>query len=260
VVEVLEEAARAGAIYVEVRFGRETILRPDFMAIFREAVGVVQKTYEDFHAEALATLIPQAHSSELDRLVAACKEAASQGLTGVDLIPSSYDSEADWSRAYEVAEGLAALGLGITANAGEFSIANLRAVLALPGIRRIGHGIFAAFDAALLQEVQDKGVCLECCLTSNVVLGAVRSYEEHPVRRLIEAGIPVTLNTDDPVRFCTAIDREYALALRSGLTQQDLIKATANAILFSFTSPENRSRLLGIHAQSALDSTEQLQS
>ncbi len=81
---------------------------------------------------------------------------------------------------------------------------------------------------------------LECCLTSNVVLGAVPSLEEHPIRRLVEAGIPVTLASDDPVRLNTSIGREYEIAASLGFGTDQLMEMSANAIRASFTRPSRR--------------------
>ena len=100
----------------------------------------------------------------------------------------------------------------MTAHVGEFSTANIAAVLALPGLTWIGHTVHAARDPRLLDRVARSGVTVECCLSCNVVLGTVSSYEEHPIRRFTAHGIPVVLGTDDPVQVCTTIGREYAIA------------------------------------------------
>ena len=142
------------------------------------------------------------------------------------------------------AERATEAGLGITVHAGEFSTANIAAALQLPGIRRIGHGVYATATDKLLQRVVDSGVTVECCLTSNLVLGAVPSLEEHPIRRLLQAGVPVTLNTDDPVRLCTSIQREYEQGVAMGFGRDDLLSFTRQSILSSFTSEERRSTLL----------------
>ena len=96
-----------------------------------------------------------------------------------------YDSEADWTETYGWAERAAGVGLGITVHVGEFSTANITSALRFPGIKRIGHGVHAAAKTELLKEVANSGVTVECCLTSNVVLGAVSSLEEHPIRSFI---------------------------------------------------------------------------
>jgi adenosine deaminase len=105
----------------------------------------------------------------------------------------------------------------------------------------------AARDGALLAEIRhlvDRSITVECCLTSNVVLGAVESLEVHPIRVLIEAGVPVTLCTDDPVRLCTGIGREYDLAARLGFSEYDLLAFTRQGIAASFTTNERKTALL----------------
>ena len=77
-------------------------------------------------------------------------------------------------------------------------------------------------------------------------LGAVPSLGEHPIRLLVEAGVPVTLSTDDPVRLCTTIEREYELAAALNFGVDDLLSFTRQAILASFTSDERRSELLDV--------------
>ena len=169
---------------------------------------------------------------------------AGYALAGIDLLCEPYDAEADWRTAYRVARVAIEEGLGVTAHAGEFSIANLAAALAVPGLTRIGHATQAVRDDRLLERLAARGVTVECCLTSNVVLGAVAHLEEHPLPRLIADGIPVALGTDDPVELDTTIDREYVLAARLGLSVAQLTDLTRTAICASFTSPERKSELL----------------
>ena len=87
----------------------------------------------------------------------------------------------DYAEAFEIA---ADAGLGCTVHAGEWAGADsVRAGLELP-VTRIGHGVRAIEDPALVEELAERGIVLECCPTSNVVLGAFPSYEEHPLPRL----------------------------------------------------------------------------
>ena len=85
---------------------------------------------------------------------------------------------------------------------------------------------------------------MECCLTSNVVLGAIPSLEEHPIRTFVDAAIPVTLSSDDPVSLHTTIGREYHLAAGLGFDAPDLLGFTRNGITSSFTSAERKTSLL----------------
>ena len=149
-----------------------------------------------------------------------------------------------WAIAYGMAERAADAGLGITVHAGEFSPANLTAALQVPGLCRLGHAVYAVAETRLLEQLVERNVTVECSLSCNVVLGAVPSYEKHPIRQFVTSGVAVTLNTDNPVRIWTTIGREYAIAAALGFSPSDLLKFTRNAIQASFTSTERRRTLM----------------
>jgi adenosine deaminase len=242
--DLLEEAAADGAVLVEMRFGGETVLRPDFMELFRAAEQRVRSRHPHFQAEAIYTLLLFYDPARLERVVRACIRAADEGLRGIDLLYQPYETEAAWTAAYRIAERVAEAGLGVTAHAGEVSTANIAAALRVPGLTRIGHATHAAADPRLLELLTTSGVTVECCLTCNVVVGAAPSYEEHPIRRFVECGIPVALCTDDPVQICTTIGREYAVAHALGFSPTELLGFTRNAVQAAFTTPERRHELL----------------
>ena len=161
----------------------------------------------------------------------------------MDFRVDPYDTEADpalWAVAHGWAAQAADAGLGVTVHAGEFSPANLDAALHTPGLRRLGHAVHAAFDPRLLERLARSGATVECCLTSNVVLGVVASYAAHPIDRFIAAGVPVTLNTDLRSHLDTTIGREYTIAATLGFTPAALLELTRNAIRASFTPAARR--------------------
>ena len=109
---------------------------------------------------------------------------------------------------------------------------------------RIGHGVRAIEDPQLVMHIASLGMPLEVCLTSNVRLGVYPSYEEHPVRQLLDAGCIVTLNTDDPVLFQTNLTDEYFRAFHyCGLSIQDIRNAIISAIRGSHQSTEERDEM-----------------
>jgi len=126
-------------------------------------------------------------------------------------------------------------GLRLTAHAGETDgPESVRAALEI-GAERIGHGIRAAEDPDLMRRLREEQIPLEVCITSNVRTGAVASTEAHPVRRLFDAGVPITLSTDDPGIFETDLAREFAIARDTfGFSKSELAEVKAAADRFRF--------------------------
>jgi aminodeoxyfutalosine deaminase len=103
------------------------------------------------------------------------------------------------------------------------------------GAERIGHGIRAIDDPALVEHLAAKRIPLEICITSNLRTRAVASLAEHPVRRLYEAGVPIVLNTDDPALFETTIEREFAIARKwFGFSDEELGRVAQDGFQFAF--------------------------
>jgi aminodeoxyfutalosine deaminase len=103
------------------------------------------------------------------------------------------------------------------------------------GSERIGHGIRAIEDSALVAHLAAKNIPLEICITSNLRTGAVASLAAHPVRKLYDAGVPIILNSDDPALFGCSLTSEYELAGRAfGFTEAELAALARNAFRYAF--------------------------
>jgi aminodeoxyfutalosine deaminase len=138
------------------------------------------------------------------------------------------------------------LGLHLTAHAGEASgPQSVRDAVELLGAERIGHGTSAGRDPALLRLLAERRVPLEVCLTSNVATGVIPRLDDHPLRAFLEAGVRVTLNSDDPAMFATSLEREMLLAAEHfRLAAGEVMALASNAIRAAFLPERERARLL----------------
>jgi aminodeoxyfutalosine deaminase len=111
---------------------------------------------------------------------------------------------------------------------------------------RIGHGTSSAQDPALLSHLAERGIPLEVCPSSNVATRAVASLAEHPIRVFREAGVTVTINSDDPPMFATTLNREYEIAADLlGLDEPELAELAGTAVRASFADEQTKRRILG---------------
>jgi adenosine deaminase/aminodeoxyfutalosine deaminase len=124
------------------------------------------------------------------------------------------------------------------------------AALTALGAERIGHGIAAAQDPALLAELAERGVPLEVCPTSNVCTRAVPELAAHPLPTLVAAGVPVSINSDDPPMFSTTLTGEYLVAAQLlGLDAAGVAELSRAAVRASFLDePGQRAILAEIDA------------
>ncbi len=138
-------------------------------------------------------------------------------------------------------------GLRLTAHAGETGPAeSVWGALNLHA-ERIGHGISAAQDPDLIEELAQRQIPVEICLTSNLRTGVCRTGAEHPVKNFFEQGVMVTLNTDDPALFRTTLAHEYQFAQDTyGFTDEHLRELARNSFEASFLPAEKKLELLSL--------------
>ncbi|SDD35615.1 hypothetical protein [Glycomyces harbinensis] len=225
--DALAAAARGGAVYTELRLPQESVVYPQFMERFEAARSSVAEEFPGFDAGAILSM--NLWDPMLRELCDAFGDAAAAGLAGIEIIYVPYAAEADWTRGRVVAEAAGAAGLGVTVPAGAFNASNLGSLAEIEQIGRIGHAVGAASDPGIMRLLAARGVTVEVCLTSAVVLGMVPAIEAHPLPRFLEAGIAVVLGTDSPMRMGTTIAGEYERARSLGLSDADLAAMTATA-------------------------------
>ncbi|MFF0436859.1 adenosine deaminase [Streptomyces sp. NPDC004327] len=113
------------------------------------------------------------------------------------------------------------------------------------GAERIGHGTSSVQDPELLAHLAEHRIALEVCPTSNIATRAVERLEDHPIRQMVDAGVLVTINSDDPPMFGTDLNNEYAVAARLlGLDERGLAALAKNAVEASFLDEAGKALLV----------------
>jgi adenosine deaminase/aminodeoxyfutalosine deaminase len=146
-------------------------------------------------------------------------------------------------------------GLHLTAHAGEnggpesiWGALNLKA-------ERIGHGLTAEQDPELIEELAERQIPIEICVTSNVRTGCCADVSQHPVRRFFDQGLMLTLNSDDPAMFRTSLVEEYRLVQETfAFTDEHLRELARNSFEASFLPPEKKVQFLDLLDAAALPS------
>ena len=139
------------------------------------------------------------------------------------------------------------LGLHAVAHAGEScGPESIRDAVEVLGAERIGHGLTAVHDAGVMALLRERKIPLEVCPGSNVSTGLIARFGDHPLPKLLQAGLVVTLNSDDPAMFGTSLTEEFTqAALSFNLSRETLTGLCRNAVKSSFLDEEEKQLLLG---------------
>jgi adenosine deaminase len=245
--EYLAGCARDGALYVELTAS------PDHAALVglsdEEHLGGIARGIDDARTEhgiEGRILISCVRNFGVEQALRVARHAAERPHPYVVGFSMAGDEENypahDYAEAFRIA---ADAGLGCTVHAGEWAGADsVRAALELP-VTRISHGVRSIEDRALVAELAERGIVLECCPTSNVVLGVFPSYEQHPLPHLIAAGVRVTLGSDDPPYFGASVGGEYEICReRFGFDDEALRDITRTAIEAAFCEESLKQALM----------------
>jgi aminodeoxyfutalosine deaminase len=220
VVDYAAEAASHGAVYVEAIFSpAERISRGvDWDEIFSGYCDGAQEA-EELHGVRVRLTPDIYRGAEPEKAQTVVRHAGKyreQGVVGVGLggLEAQYPPE-PYADVFALAKSE---GLGSVPHAGEVAgPASIRGALDALQADRIRHGFRAIEDPALVDELAERGVVLDVTPVSNIRTGAVASLDEHPLPRLVEAGVRCSISTDDPAMFDTDLTREYAAAASLGV-------------------------------------------
>ncbi len=234
---VLEESAENGVIY------SETFLSPDFcgerdveawkdyLAAMVEAADAAERDM-GITLRGIITCIRHFGPDKAKETAICAAETAGDWIVGFGIAgDEKAGAPKDFAWSFDCAREA---GLRLTAHAGEWGGPDsVRDALNDLRVERIGHGVRAIEDNALVDRLAEDGIVLETCPGSNVTLGVYPTWQAHPVETLRERGVTVTVSTDDPPFFHTTMTREYEELNRAfGWDEdafRDLAKTSANA-------------------------------
>ncbi|QCO57934.1 adenosine deaminase (plasmid) [Pseudorhodobacter turbinis] len=210
---VLEESAKSGVIYCETFLspdfcgGRDVGAWQDYVAAIRDAAQMAEAQM-GITLRGIVTAIRHFGPDKARQTAICAAETAGDFIVGFGLAGDERAGQpADFAWGFDCAHEA---GLHLTAHAGEWGgPESVRAVLRDLRVERIGHGVRAIEDLALVDELAESGTVLEVCPGSNIALGLYPNLRAHPIAQLYARGVKLTVSTDDPPFFHTTMTREY---------------------------------------------------
>lgn len=212
---VLEESAKSGVVY------SETFLSPDFcggrdVGAWREYLHAMREAADQAERQmgitlrGIITCIRHFGPDKARETALCAAETAGDWIVGFGIAgDEKIGKPKDFLWSFDCAREA---GLRLTAHAGEWGGPDsVRDAIRDLGVERIGHGVRAIEDLALVDEIAEKGIVLEVCPGSNIALGIYPGWRKHPIAELDRRGVKVTISTDDPPFFHTTMAREYDL-------------------------------------------------
>jgi adenosine deaminase len=246
--ELVEDHARQNVGWLEVRFCPRLCTAGGLTAdaVLDAALAGLARAQHD-HGVLSAMIVtalrslPSSASIEMAELAVAHRN---RGVCAFDLAGAERGHPVrDHIDAVRVA---AAGGLPLTIHAGEgFGPASVREAVELGGAARLGHGTRLGEDPALLETVRTMGIVLEVCLTSNVQTRVVPSYAEHPARRYFDAGVRLSLCTDNTLMSGVTLTDEYEKARKYlGFSWEELVRVAQMGFEGAFAPSETKRALM----------------
>ena len=246
--EYLQTLAEQSVVYAEIRYSpaRPVLDRGmDLGELMAELGQSKERGEADFGIKSglILSLSRNRGADVCTRLVEEAVAMADGNLAGFDIS----DDERKWPAHLfrSTFDLIDKSGFPATVHAGEtVGPESVWEAIDLPGTRRIGHALSVYRDVELMKRLRQDGIHLELCPTSNLRTNQISRLEDHPIRTYVEAGLSVSVNSDDPIAFGTDVTKEYALLTDVyGLGMDDIENVTLNAAEAAFASDDVRQDL-----------------
>jgi len=246
---VLEQSAASGVIYCETFLspdfcgGRDLEAWRDYLHAIREAAEIAERT-NGITLRGIITCIRHFGPDKARETARCAAETAGDWIVGFGIAGDEKAGKTkDFRWSFDAAREA---GLRLTAHAGEWGgPESVRAALDDLRVERIGHGVRAIEDPALVDDLTARGIVLEVCPGSNIALGLYPGWRQHPIAQLRERGVKVTVSTDDPPFFHTTMAREYDRLAEAFDWDEGVFRALARTALdAAFCDADTRARIL----------------
>lgn len=243
VYNLCEELKAQGLLYAEIRFAPQKHTEKGLSQSEIVAAAIAGMQQSDFRANLILCCMRgnDNHAANMETIHVAKaylgKGVCAADLAGAEALFATADFEAVFALAAE-------LGVPFTIHAGEADGASSVFKALQFGASRIGHGVRSTEDKALLQLLAKKGIALELCPTSNLQTNLFEQLSAYPFRTLLDAGVTLTLNTDNMSVSHTTLEAEYQQILDTfSLTKAELQQLANNAIEASFADAQTKAWL-----------------
>jgi adenosine deaminase len=247
--EAVEDAARDNVRYMELRFTPVALSRAERFPLHDVMDWVITSAQEASKKHGvivrLIASMNRHESTELAEQVAwLAVEHLEDGMVAIDL--AGNEAEFATEPFYGVIKEARQSGLHVTIHAGEWGPAtNVKEAIEELGAERVGHGVRVLENQEIVALARDRGTAFEVCLTSNYQSGVVGSLDTHPLMRMLDAGLNVTINTDDPSISRITLSHEYYTACEDlGMPQNILRERIVAAARACFLSENEKEKLV----------------
>jgi len=249
--EAVEDAAKDNCRYLELRFTPVALSRAEGFPmhdVMGWVIEAAKAAAEKYHIKVgLIASVNRHESPELAEQVAwLAVDRIKDGILGLDIAGNEADFKSN--PFHGIFKEARQSGLHITAHAGEWGPAeNIRDAIENLEAERIGHGVKVGEDESVKALAKERGTVFEVCVTSNVQSGVVPNLKDHPLPRMMEDGLNVTINTDDPSVSRITLTREYQeICTELDVPVEKIKKSILLAAKSSFLNDEDKAELVDL--------------
>jgi len=246
--EAVEDAAKDNVKYLELRFTPVALSRAERFPLHDVVDWVITSAQEASKKHnvivRLIASVNRHESTELAEQVAwLAVEHLGDGMVAIDL--AGNEAEFKTEPFYGLIKEARQSGLHVTIHAGEWGPANnVKEAIEQLGAERVGHGVRVLEDGNVVALARERGTAFEVCMTSNYQSGVVGSLDTHPLMKMLDAGLNITINTDDPSISRITLSHEYYTACEDLRMPQNVLKQRIVAAAQACFLPESEKESL----------------